>query len=156
PELLDGFGLVPVVMGLFGISELMLTMEARVRSNVMPKVTNLRPSGEDFKASAGPIARGTGLGFVLGLIPGIGTSVPTFLSYAMERKLATTPERFGQGAIDGVAAPEPATNSSAASSLIPLFTLGIPGSAVTALLMGAFMIKGLTPGPTLFLDQPAF
>jgi putative tricarboxylic transport membrane protein len=156
PELLDGFGLVPVVMGLFGIAELMLTMEARVRNAAMPKVTSLRPSAADFRASAGPIARGTGLGFALGLIPGIGTIVPTFLSYALERKVSKTPERFGQGAIEGVAGPETANNSSAASSLIPLFTLGIPGSAVTALLMGAFMIKGLTPGPTLFLDQPAF
>lgn len=156
PELLDGFGLVPVVMGLFGIAELMLTMEARARNGKVPKVTTLRPTKEDFKASAGPIARGTGVGFVLGLIPGIGTIVPTFLSYALERKMSKTPERFGKGAIEGVAGPETANNASAAASLIPLFTLGIPGSAVTALLMGAFLMKGLNPGPTLFVDQPAF
>ena len=87
---------------------------------------------------------------------GIGTIVPTFLSYATERRLSKTPERFGQGAIEGVAGPETANNASAASSLIPLFTLGIPGSAVTALLLGAFMINGLTPGPRLFVEQPDF
>jgi putative tricarboxylic transport membrane protein len=156
PELLDGFGLVPVVMGLFGIAELLLTMEARVRQSKMPKVSSLRLSKQDMRSSAGPIARGTGIGFVLGLIPGIGTIVPTFLSYAAERRLSKSPERFGKGAIEGVAGPETANNASAASSLIPLFTLGIPGSAVTALLLGAFMINGLTPGPRLFVEQPDF
>lgn len=155
-ELLDGFGLVPVVMGLFGIGELLLSVEARDRKRPTPRVTNLVPTGADVRASLAPVARGTGLGFALGLVPGIGTIVPTFLSYALERRLSKTPERFGQGAIEGVAGPETANNASAAASLIPLFTLGIPGSAVTALLMGAFMIKGLTPGPTLFVEQPAF
>ncbi|RUT35197.1 tripartite tricarboxylate transporter permease [Arsenicitalea aurantiaca] len=155
-ELLDGFGIVPVVMGLFGIGELLSSVEARYRNKPTPAVRGLLPSPTDFRASAAPIARGTGLGFVLGLVPGIGTIVPTFLSYALERRLSRTPERFGQGAIEGVAGPETANNASAAASLIPLFTLGIPGSAVTALLLGAFMVKGLTPGPALFVEQPAF
>lgn len=154
PELLDGFGLVPVVMGLFGIGEILLSLEARFRNAATPRISTLRPTRQDFRDSAGPIGRGTLLGFGLGLIPGIGTVVPTFLSYALERKVSKTPERFGKGAIEGVAGPETANNASASASLIPLFTLGIPGSAVTALLMGAFMIKGLTPGPMLFTEQP--
>jgi putative tricarboxylic transport membrane protein len=155
-ELMDGFGLVPVVMGLFGIGEILLSVEALSRSRALPAVNSLRPTRQDWRQSTGPIARGTGVGFTLGLIPGIGTIIPTFLSYALERKLSKTPERFGKGAIEGVAGPETANNASASASLIPLFTLGIPGSAVTALLMGAFMIKGLTPGPMLFVEQPAF
>ncbi len=154
-ELMDGMGLVPVVMGLFGIGEILLSVEARMRNQPMPPVSSLRLSSQDVKDSAGPIARGTGVGFTLGLIPGIGTIVPTFISYALERKLARSPGRFGTGAIEGVAGPETANNASASASLIPLFTLGIPSSAVTALLLGAFMIKGLTPGPMLFVNEPA-
>jgi len=155
PELMDGLGLVPVVMGLFGIAEILLSVETRLRNQPMPAVSSLRLSRQDIRDSAAPIARGTGVGFALGLVPGLGTIVPTFISYALERKLARTPGRFGQGAIEGVAGPETANNASASASLIPLFTLGIPGSAVTALLLGAFMIKGLTPGPMLFVNEPA-
>ena len=154
-ELMDGMGLVPVVMGLFGIGEILQSVEARMRNQPTPVVSSLRLSREDVRDSAGPIARGTGVGFALGLIPGIGTIVPTFISYALERKLAKDPGRFGAGAIEGVAGPETANNASASASLIPLFTLGIPSSAVTALLLGAFMIKGLTPGPMLFVNEPA-
>jgi putative tricarboxylic transport membrane protein len=145
---------VPVVMGLFGIAEIFLSLEARSRGEKLPGLNRLWPGRDDLRASAAPVARGTGLGFFLGLIPGIGTIVPTFLSYSVERKLSRTPERFGNGAIEGVAGPETANNAAASASLIPLFTLGIPGSSVTALLMGAFMIKGLTPGPQLFTQQP--
>lgn len=154
-ELMDGLGLVPVVMGLFGIGEILLNVETRLRGQPMPPVSSLRLSRQDIRDSTGPIARGTGVGFVLGLIPGIGTIVPTFISYALEKKLARSPNRFGTGAIEGVAGPETANNASASASLIPLFTLGIPSSAVTALLLGAFMIKGLTPGPMLFVNEPA-
>lgn len=155
-QLLNGFDVVPVVMGLFGISEIMLSVEKRVRETFTSDVNLVQLTKQDMRQSAGPIARGTVVGFILGLIPGIGTIVPTFLSYAFERKLSKTPERFGRGAIEGVAGPETANNASASASLIPLFTLGIPGSAVTAILMGAFMVKGLTPGPALFVEKPEF
>jgi putative tricarboxylic transport membrane protein len=155
-DLLNGFDIVPVVMGLFGIGEILQSVESHARESfASSKVSLVQLTRQDIKASAAPIARGTVVGFILGLIPGIGTIVPTFLSYAFERKLSKTPERFGKGAIEGVAGPETSNNAAASASLIPLFTLGIPGSAVTAILMGAFMVKGLTPGPALFVDQPA-
>jgi putative tricarboxylic transport membrane protein len=109
-----------------------------------------------MKASAWPIARGTGVGFFLGLIPGVGAVVPTFLAYSVEKKISKTPERFGKGAIEGVASPETANNAYANAALIPLFTLGIPGSPTTAILMGAFMMNGLIPGPSLFADHAQF
>jgi putative tricarboxylic transport membrane protein len=153
-DLLNGFDIVPVVMGLFGIGEILQTVENRARESFLSSsVSFVQLNRRDLKSSAAPIARGTVLGFFLGLIPGIGTIVPTFLSYAFERKLSKHPERFGQGAIEGVAGPETSNNAAASASLIPLFTLGIPGSAVTAILMGAFMVKGLTPGPALFVHE---
>lgn len=156
PELLDGFGIIPVVMGLFGIAEIFASVESRVKGVAAAKVNSLWLGGEDWRRSAGPILRGTGTGFVLGLVPGIGSMIPTFLSYAMEKRLSRTPERFGKGAIEGVAGPETANNACANSSLIPLFTLGIPSSPTTAILMSAFVINGLTPGPQLFVQHPQF
>jgi putative tricarboxylic transport membrane protein len=113
-------------------------------------------SRDDWRRSGGPIARGSAIGFVLGLVPGIGSIIPTFLSYALEKRLSPTPERFGNGAIEGVAGPETANNACANASLIPLFTLGIPSSPTTAILMSAFVVNGLTPGPTLFVQNPQF
>ena len=155
-ELLDGFGIVPVVMGLFGIGEILLNAEARAMQVFETKVSSLVLSRKDIKASAWPIARGTGIGFFLGLIPGIGSMIPTFLSYAVEKRLSKTPERFGTGMIEGVAGPETANNAYANAALIPLFTLGIPGSPTIAVLMGAFMMNGLIPGPMLFNEHPQF
>ena len=103
-----------------------------------------------------PIARGTAIGIFLGLIPGIGTILPTIVSYALEKKLSRHPERFGAGAIEGVAGPETTNNAYANAALIPLFTLGIPASPTIAVLLGAFMMNGLTPGPFLFRDKPDF
>jgi putative tricarboxylic transport membrane protein len=156
PELLDGFGIIPVVMGLFGIAEILTSVESRVKSVAAAKINSLWLGVDDWRRSTGPILRGTGTGFVLGLIPGIGSMIPTFLSYAMEKRLSRTPERFGNGAIEGVAGPETANNACANSSLIPLFTLGIPSSPTTAILLSAFVINGLTPGPQLFVQHPQF
>lgn len=155
-ELLDGFNIVPVVMGLFGVAEILSNAERKVRQVFAPPVGSLFLRKDDVKASAGPVARGTVIGFVLGLVPGLGSMIPTFLSYAVEKRLSKTPERFGNGAIEGVAGPETANNAYANAALIPLFTLGIPGSPTTAVLMGAFMVNGLIPGPGLFVDHGPF
>jgi putative tricarboxylic transport membrane protein len=155
-ELLDGFGIVPVVMGLFGIGEIFLNVELKAAQVFETSMRSLVPTLKDMRDTAWPIFRGTGIGFFLGLIPGVGAVVPTFLAYSIEKKLSKTPERFGQGAIEGVASPETANNAYANASLIPLFTLGIPGSPTTAILMGAFMMNGLIPGPTLFTDHAQF
>ena len=114
------------------------------------------PSREDARRSAGPIARGSLIGFFLGLIPGVGAIVPTYISYALEKRLSKTPHLFGTGMIEGVAGPETANNAYANAAFVPLFTLGIPGAATTAILMGALMMNGVVPGPTLFTDQPQF
>ncbi|WP_316980064.1 tripartite tricarboxylate transporter permease [Shumkonia mesophila] len=155
-NLLDGFGIVPVVMGLFGIGEILLNLESGNQGVFDKKVSSIFPSKRDLRVSAMPIARGTVLGFFLGLVPGLGSMIPTFLSYAIEKRLSKTPELFGTGMIEGVAAPETANNSYANAALIPLFTLGIPSSPTIAILMGAFMMNGLIPGPSLFTEHPQF
>lgn len=155
-ELMDGLQIVPVVMGLFGISEILLSVEKPLANMFAPPVGSLYLSKEDVKRSAGPVARGTVIGFLLGLIPGLGSIIPAFLSYAVENRLSKHPEEFGKGAIEGVAGPETANNSYANAQFIPLFTLGIPGSPTTAILMGAFMINGLVPGPTMFIEHAEF
>jgi len=156
PELLDGFGIVAVVMGLFGVSEVLWNAAHPEEQVFDTKVTNLMPTRADLAVSAAPIARGTVIGFVLGLVPGMGVTVPTFISYAVEKKLSRYPERFGTGVIEGVAGPETTNNAYANAAMIPLFTLGLPGSAGMALLMGALMMNGLVPGPFLFQDHAAF
>lgn len=155
-ELLDGFGIVPVVMGLFGIGEIFLNAEAKATQVFDTKMRSLILSKKDIKDSAGPIARGTILGFFVGLIPGVGAIVPTYLSYAIEKRISRHPERFGTGVIEGLAGPETTNNAYANSALIPLFTLGIPSNATTAILMGALMMNGLVPGPLLFTEHPQF
>lgn len=155
--LLDGIHLVAAVMGLFGVSEILLNVEKEVRGSVYS--THLRsmvPSWSDLKSSAAAIVRGTGIGFFFGVIPGVGAIVPTFVSYTMEKKLSKVPERFGKGAIEGVAGPEASNNACSNASFIPLFTLGIPGSASTAVLLGALIMHGLSPGPLLFQQNPDF
>lgn len=155
-NLLAGFGIIPVVMGLFGVGEILLNLESGTQAVFDTKVGSLFLSKKDIRDSAMPIARGTVLGFFLGLVPGLGSMIPTFLSYALEKRLSKTPERFGTGMIEGVAAPETANNSYANAALIPLFTLGIPSSPTIAILMGAFMMNGLIPGPSLFTEHPQF
>ncbi|WIY52732.1 tripartite tricarboxylate transporter permease [Devosia sp. YIM 151766] len=156
PELYDGFDIVAVIMGLFGLGEILTNAEARARGVFAHKVSSVYLSREDMKASAAPIARGTLIGFPLGLIPGLGSMIPTFLSYAVEKRLSKTPEKFGTGMIEGVAGPETANNAYANAAMIPLFTLGIPSSPTIAVLMGAFMINGLIPGPSLFIEHSEF
>jgi len=155
-DLFDGFGIIPVVMGLFGIGEILLNLETRAKGVFDTKVGSLLLSKKDIKDSAMPIARGTVMGFFLGLVPGLGSMIPTFLSYAVEKRVSKTPERFGTGMIEGVAGPETANNSYANAALIPLFTLGIPSSPTIAVLMGAFMMNGLIPGPALFIEHSEF
>lgn len=155
-ELLDGFGIIPVVMGLFGIGEIFLNAEAKATRVFETSFRSLIPTGRDIKDSAGAIVRGTLIGFFLGLIPGVGAIIPTFMSYVAERKVHSQPEKFGTGVIQGVAGPETANNAYANAALIPLFTLGIPGSPTVAILMGAFMMNGLIPGPFLFVEHAEF
>jgi len=154
--LMDGLSIVAVVMGLFGIAEILRNIEVRSSSVFAAKVGRLFLSKSDIKRSVGPIGRGTTIGFFLGLIPGLGSMIPAFLSYSLEKRISKNPKGFGTGVIEGVAAPESANNAYANSALIPLFTLGIPSSPTIAVLMGAFMMNGLIPGPSLFIDHPAF
>jgi putative tricarboxylic transport membrane protein len=153
--LTDGFGLVPVAMGLFGISEVLTNLEGpSERSVLQAKIKNLMPNLEDWKRSAGPIARGSVLGFFLGILPGGGAVISSFLSYTIEKKISKHPEEFGKGAIEGVAGPETANNAGAGGSFVPLLALGIPPNVVMALLLGALMIHGVTPGPLLISQHP--
>jgi putative tricarboxylic transport membrane protein len=154
PPLYDGIGFIPVVMGLFGIGEILLSMEAPVLEILKTKFTDLLPKREDWRVSTAAIGRGTIIGFFLGLIPGIGAIIPTFLAYVVEKKVSKHPEKFGTGVIEGVASPETANNSYANGAMVPLLTLGIPGSPTLAVIMGAFIIHGLTPGPFLFKERP--
>jgi putative tricarboxylic transport membrane protein len=153
--LADGLGLVPIIMGLFGISEVLLNLERGVEQNVFEtRIAGLLPTREDWRRSAGPIARGSVLGFFLGILPGIGAIIPTFISYALERRLSRRPERFGTGMIEGVAAPEAANNAATGGSMIPLLTLGIAPNVVMAVLLSAFLIHGVQPGPLLIREHP--
>ena len=154
-ELIDGIGLVPVVMGLFGVAEVLINIEQVIKRDVIEtKITQLLPNREEWKASAGPVGRGTVLGFFLGILPGGGAVVASFASYALEKRLSKTPERFGKGAIEGVAGPEAANNAAAGGAFIPLMTLGIPPNVIMALLLGAFVIHGLQPGPLMMSQNP--
>jgi putative tricarboxylic transport membrane protein len=149
----DGLGLVPVVMGLFGISEVIINLEETVMRTVFEtKIKGLYPNRQDWKKSIGPICRGSVLGFFLGILPGAGPTVASFMSYIIEKKISKHPERFGQGEIAGVAAPESANNAAAQSAFIPMFCLGIPSTATTAILLGALLMFGVQPGP-LFLQK---
>jgi putative tricarboxylic transport membrane protein len=156
-DLADGVELVAVSLGLFGIAEFL-----KSANNVAPINTkytkvgfrDLRPTKADLKQSAFPILRGTLIGSLCSLIPGTGPTIASFVAYAMEKKVSKTPERFGHGAIEGVASPEASTHSSVQGDFIPTMSLGIPGDAVMALLMGALMIQGITPGPRLIVEHP--
>jgi putative tricarboxylic transport membrane protein len=151
----DGVGIVPVAVGLFGVSEILLNAgQASVRDVQRPKLRDLVPSREDFRLSAGPIARGSLLGFLIGIIPGSAHIISSFVSYGVERRLSRHPERFGQGAIEGVAGPESANNAAATGAFVPMMALGIPTSPVTAVMIAAIMVHGILPGPLLISQQP--
>jgi putative tricarboxylic transport membrane protein len=154
--LVDGVGLVPLVMGLFGISEVLLNLEQlyEKREVMKTRLRELFPNKEDWKRSAMPIGRGTLIGFFLGILPGGGAVISSFVSYATEKKVSKHPDEFGRGAIEGVAGPESANNAASSSGFIPLFSLGIPANVIMALLLGALMIHGLRPGPLLITENP--
>jgi putative tricarboxylic transport membrane protein len=154
--LISGLDVVPIVMGLFGISEVLLNLEksTHARAAIQTEITGLLPTKRDWKDSSGPIARGSALGFLIGLIPGGSGVISSFISYAMEKRMAKDAGTFGKGDIRGVAGPESANNASSQGSFIPLLTLGIPCNAVIAILFGALMIHGVVPGPRLIFDHP--
>ncbi len=153
-QLLEGIDFTVLAIGLFGISEILSNMENPMKREKPPKVKGLFPNRKEWKPTSGAIGRGTVLGFILGLIPGSNAAVSSLMSYSLEKKVSKDPYRFGQGAIEGVAGPETANNAHSGASLIPLFTLGLPSSPTVAVLLGAFITHGLTPGPSLFKDQP--
>lgn len=154
-ELADGLQFVPIAMGVFGLTEILYALEWRHRP-IPPrvKVDRVLPTRGDIQQSAGPMVRGGFIGFLLGLLPGGGATVSAMVSYGVEKRTAKDPSRFGKGAIEGVAGPETANNAAATSSFIPLLTLGIPANATMAVMFGALMIQGITPGPQLVSEDP--
>ncbi len=153
--LIDGVGLVPVAMGLFGISEVLINVELSLKREIFKTtLKGLLPNFDDLKQCFAPIMRGSVLGFFLGILPGGGGVLSSFTSYAMEKKLSRHPERFGKGAIEAVAGPETANNAATGGAFIPLLTLGIPPNAVMAILLGAMLIYGMQPGPMLIKEHP--
>jgi len=155
PDLMDGVGVLPVVMGLFGVAEVLQNLDIPEGISVFKtRLGNLLPNQKDWKDSWKPITRGSILGFIIGIIPGGSAVLASFVSYATEKRCSKHPERFGRGAIEGVAGPESANNSAFGGGLVPLFGLGIPSSVVTALLFAALMIHGVQPGPFLISEHP--
>jgi TctA family transporter len=156
PELADGIGFVIVAMGMFGLGEIVRNLEnERTRSVMVKKITNLMPTKEDWKRIIPPILRGTALGSALGILPGSGSILGSFSAYSLEKKISKNSAQFGKGAIEGVAAPESANNAGAQTSFIPMLTLGIPSNPVMALMIGAMIIQGIQPGPSVITEQPA-
>jgi TctA family transporter len=154
PALSDGLGFVPVAMGLFGIAEILINLERREGRSVGAVIGSLMPTREEIRAAIPAVLRGTALGSLLGVLPGGGALLSSFAAYAVEKRVAKDPSRFGQGAVEGVAGPESANNAGAQASFIPLLTLGIPSNPIMALMIGAMMIQGLAPGPQMMVDQP--
>jgi len=155
PELSDGIGFVVVAMGMFGTAEIIANLDLKDKREVfLSKVTHLYPTKEDLKRSWASILRGTALGSALGILPGGGALLASFGAYTLEKKVSSHPEQFGKGAIEGVAGPESANNAGAQTSFIPMLTLGIPGNAVMALMIGALMIQGIAPGPQVMNEKP--
>lgn len=160
-RLFDGIPLIPMAIGMLAVSEMILqagnrhSIDRQTRTMQIGKERDQnRVNGDDWRRAAPAILRGTGIGVIVGILPGLGASVGSFLSYGVARSRSKTPERFGKGAIEGVAASESADNAVVPASLIPLFALGIPGSVIAAILIGAFMLHGLAPGPLMFSQQP--
>jgi putative tricarboxylic transport membrane protein len=154
-ELGDGIGVVPVAVGLFGLSEILLTAGQNQPPEVIkPKLADLLPSREEWRDSAWPIARGTVLGFLIGIVPGSAHIIASFVSYAVERRVSKHPERFGHGAIEGVAGPESANNSATSGAFVPMLALGVPSGPIPAVMLAALMVHGISPGPLLIQQQP--
>jgi TctA family transporter len=156
PNLMDGISLVALAMAIFGISEVISTVNVKRDSKVSQKITfrSMVPTADDTKRSVMPMLRGTGIGSFFGALPGTGASIASFMAYAVEKKVAKDPSRFGHGAIEGIAAPESANNAAAQTAFVPTLSLGIPGDAVMALMLGALIIHGIQPGPLLMTQQP--
>ncbi len=154
--LMRGLELVPVVVGLFGIGEILLAAEEGIQQIYKGKLGRMMPRGSDLKQGLWACLRGTIIGFFPGLIPGITPVLTSFMAYDVEKRISKYPEKFGTGAIEGVAGPEAANNATAMAGFIPLMTLGIPTGAAMAILLGALMMYGLQPGPTLFLQNKTF
>ncbi len=157
PQLMDGVSFITVVMGVFGIGEVLVSAEERMKMKTVDvKFNNLWPTMRDILDSKWAILRGTVVGFLVGALPGAGSTIASFISYGIEKGAAKNPERFGNGAIEGVAGPEAANNSACSGAMVPLLALGIPGSGATAVMLGALMLYGLRPGPMLFTTSPDF
>lgn len=154
-EYSDGLNFVAVAIGVFGFAEILRNLENEHEREVMTgNINRLFPNRQEFREMLGPVLRGTGIGSVLGILPGGGAILASFASYTMEKKLSKTPQEFGKGALAGVAGPESANNAGAQTSFIPLLTLGIPANPVMALMIGAMIIQGIVPGPSVVTDQP--
>jgi putative tricarboxylic transport membrane protein len=155
PELGNGLGIVPVAVGLFGLGEILSTPSGTVADKVAtPRLAELMPSREEWRQSAAPIARGSVLGFLVGIVPGSAHIIASFLSYAVEKRVSKTPEEFGKGAVAGVAGPESANNAASTGAFVPMLALGLPTGPVPAVLMAALLIKGIAPGPQLVTEHP--
>lgn len=156
PELMDGISLVALAMGLFGVAEVVRCINAEETNKQPEKVTmrSMVPTKKEFTDTIAPMLRGSALGSALGALPGVGPSIAAFMSYAIEKRVAKDPSRFGKGAIEGISAPESANNASAQTAFVPSLSLGIPGDAVMAVMLGALIIHGITPGPMLITEQP--
>ncbi len=156
PQLADGIGFVVVAMGMFGLGEIIRNLErGEEQTQTVSKITSLMPTKEDWKRMVWPILRGTAIGSALGILPGSGSILGSFAAYSIEKKVSKHSAEFGKGAIEGVAAPESANNAGAQTSFIPMLTLGIPSNPVMALMVGAMIIQGIQPGPSVITDQPA-
>jgi TctA family transporter len=155
PDIADGMDFVPVVVGLFGIGEVIANLGTSQDHSILSgKIKNLMPTWPDLKAAFPAMLRGTCVGTMLGILPGGGAAIPPFAAYALEKKVSRHPERFGTGVIEGVASPESANNAGAQTSFIPLLTMGIPTNPLMALMIGALMIQGIQPGPSVIREQP--
>jgi putative tricarboxylic transport membrane protein len=155
-DLMAGINFISVIVGVFAISEVMLNIEAEAEAISLAGIKNLMPTWADIKRCTGPMLRSTGVGFFLGLLPGCAPSVTTFVAYDLEKRIAKDPDRFGKGAIEGVAAPEGANNATSTAGFIPLFSFGLPTAPSMAVLLGGLMMYGLQPGPMLFKNNPQF
>jgi putative tricarboxylic transport membrane protein len=154
-QLTDGLSFVPLAIGLFGVSEILISLdEGRIAAPKAPRLKDLIPRAADMREAAPAMGRGSLIGFLFGIVPGISHIVSTFVSYAVEKKLSRHPETFGHGAIAGVAGPETANNATTGSSMIPLLVLGIPAIPATAILLSAMMVHGVQPGPQLVSEHP--
>ncbi|HEY7084857.1 MAG TPA: tripartite tricarboxylate transporter permease [Hyphomicrobiaceae bacterium] len=154
-ELGDGIGIVPVAVGLFGLGEILSTPSGTVIKKVVsPRLRELLPNSTEWRLSAWPIARGSVLGFFVGIVPGSAHIIASVLSYAVEKRVSRTPEAFGHGAVAGVAGPESANNSASTGAFVPMLALGLPTGPVTAVLMAALLIHGIPPGPQLVSEHP--